>query len=221
MLAASALVQVVGCFVCSRLLSDGGPSRRTTLLVSLVGMTLSNVAIAVSQSRLGDNGVNGDDAMGIAADALQVMGTLVYVGAWASGVGTVPWLVAVESFPQYARGAAVGAAAAAHWSYILDMSTGFRSFVAAFGAAAAFVGFALLTGAGVVLLIAGSRSSSSINGTKTKMTMMMMMTHWTRDLVVPEAGGVPLEDVRVVDLTNEGDTVAKPLLPRTMSMSRV
>jgi MFS family permease len=100
LLAASALVQVVGCFVCSRLLSEGGPGRRTALLVSLAGMALSNAAIAVSQSPLilgggggGDGGGDGDGVVGIAGDALEVVATLTYAGAWAAGVGTVPWLV--------------------------------------------------------------------------------------------------------------------------------
>ena len=214
-----------------RLLSDGGPGRRTALLVSLVGMTLSNVAIAASQSllMLGDSQSDGggEDAPGIASDALQVLGTLAFVGAWASGVGTVPWLAATESFPQYARGAAVGAVAAAHWSYVLDLSTGFRAFVATFGTTAAFVGFAAVTGGGVLLLAAPVSWSKTVTTNKNaghggrggiNLTRKM---HWTHFLL-PEAGGMPLEDVFVcAEFTDQDDAAghdaAKPLLPRTTS----
>ena len=215
-LAASALVQVVGCFVCARLLSEGGPGRRTALLVSLVGMTLSNAALAA-----GEFGRAPDAPAGIASDAAEVVGTLAYAGAWAAGMGTVPWLVAAESFPQYARGAAMGAVAAAHWSYILDLSTGFKAFVAAFGAAAAFVGFAVLCAVGVVGLSvtappprrgAGNKWSSSSSSSSQSQHLLAM----------PEAGGVPLEDApHHTSLVNASGGAAgaragagTPLLPR-------
>lgn len=82
---------------------------------------------------------------------------------------------AAEAFPQYARGAAMATAAAAHWSYVLDLSTGFKAFVATFGAAAAFAGFAAVGAVGVGVLVAPR----------------------TRGLLVVVAeghGGVPLED---------------------------
>ena len=52
---------------------------------------------------------------------------LLFTLAHAAGVGTVPWLVATEAFPHYARAAAVAFLGAAHWSYALDVSAGFRS----------------------------------------------------------------------------------------------
>jgi hypothetical protein len=51
-------------------------------------------------------------------------------------------VVAAEAFPQYARGAAMAAVAAAHFSYVLDVSTAFKTVLARAGGAATFAGFA-------------------------------------------------------------------------------
>lgn len=181
--AAFALVQVVGCLVCMRLLSEGGPGRRATGLVSLAGMALSNAAIATSRWIIG-----GESVFGLAGHALQVIASLSYVGTWAAGVGTVPWLVAAESFPQDSRGTAMGMVAAAHWSFALDLSLGFQPTAKQVGVGIVFVGFALVGVVGVALV-----------------------AH-LRQTLITDGGGTHLDDAQDVDAARaEVDLASAPL----------
>ena len=105
--------------MCAWMLRDGGAGRRVAFLASLVGMTIANVVVVMSLTSA---------AAAAAAletlDAIRALAPLLFTLAHAAGVGTVPWLVATEAFPHYARAAAVAFLGAAHWSYALDAVMG-------------------------------------------------------------------------------------------------
>jgi hypothetical protein len=89
-----------------------------------------------------------------AGDAVRALAPLLFASAHALGAATTPWLVAAEAFPFAARGTALGLVAAAHWSFLLDVHSGFGA-AAAYGTAGgvgAFSVFGLACAAGVSLV---------------------------------------------------------------------
>ena len=142
--------QAFGCVACMWLLGESGPGRRIALLVSLAGATVANLVIAITLNPLffGAASVFGSGAAEGASVAQYVAATAF---AWfhAAGLGTVPMLVAVESFPQYARGKGVGFVAGAGWYLALCLRSGFHSLVAYSGGLAVFTFFGAVTAAGL------------------------------------------------------------------------
>jgi hypothetical protein len=123
----------------------GKLSRRVTFLISVCGMLAANVAVVASLVLAPplplyeekDSPTNGVPNAG--GDAVRALAPLLFASAHALGAATTPWLVAAEAFPFAARGAAVGFAAAAHWTYLLDAQAGFAA-AAGSGTAAGGIG---------------------------------------------------------------------------------
>ena len=147
--AAAAAARLVGCLMCAWMLRDGGAGRRVAFLASLVGMTIANVVVVMSLTSAAAAAAAPETL-----DAIRALAPLLFTLAHAAGVGTVPWLVATEAFPHYARAAAVAFLGAAHWSYALDVSAGFRSAAGGSGAGGvtAFGAFGLVCAAGLSLV---------------------------------------------------------------------
>ena len=128
--AAAAAARLVGCLMRAWMLRDGGAGRRVAFLASLVGMTIANVVVVMSLTSAAAAAAAAPRDARCDPSAAPLLFTLAH----AAGVGTVPWLVATEAFPHYARAAAVAFLGAAHWSYALDVSAGFRSAAGGSGA---------------------------------------------------------------------------------------
>ena len=147
--AAAAAARLAGCLLCAWTLRDGGAGRRFAFLASLVGMAIANVAVVMSSTPAAAAAADPETR-----DATRALAPLLFTFAHAAGVGTVPWLVATEAFPHYARAAAVAFVGAAHWSYALDVSAGFRSAAGGSeaGGVTAFGAFGLVCAVGVSLV---------------------------------------------------------------------
>lgn len=101
--------------------SNASVGRRVLWLCSVSGMVLVNVLVVCSLVIAAPG-----SAMADIGDNFRSLTPLAFTFAHAIGAATVPWLVATEAFPHDARGAALGVIAAAHWSFHLDIGTGFR-----------------------------------------------------------------------------------------------
>ena len=132
-------------------------SRRVTFLLSVCGMLAANVAVVASLVLAPPLYEEKDTSHGVpvnAGDAVRALAPLLFASAHTLGAATTPWLVAAEAFPFAARGAALGLVAAAHWSFLLDVHSGFGA-AAAYGTAGgvgAFSVFGLACAAGVSLV---------------------------------------------------------------------
>lgn len=108
--------------------------RRSLTLVSLSGVFASLMILAVSfflQS----------------TGALSVVGLALYIAFFAPGMGTVPWTVNSEIYPQAYRGICGGMAATVNWVSNVIVSESFLSIAASLGTSATFLilaGIALL-----------------------------------------------------------------------------
>ena len=141
--------------------SPGGPGRRVAFLISVCGMLAANVAVVASlvlappSSENEENGENKQENTAAAVgDAVRALAPPFFALAHAAGAATAPWLVAAEAFPFAARGAAVGFAAAAHWTYLLDAQAGFAAAAGsgtAAGGIGAFGAFGLVCAVGLSL----------------------------------------------------------------------
>jgi hypothetical protein len=137
--------------------SPGGPGRRVAFLLSVCGMLAANVAVVASlvlapPSSETTNKEN--NTAGNVGDAVRALAPPFFALAHAAGAATAPWLVAAEAFPFAARGAAVGFAAAAHWTYLLDAQAGFAAAAGsgtAAGGIGAFGAFGLVCAVGLSL----------------------------------------------------------------------
>ena len=137
--------------------SPGGPGRRVAFLISVCGMLAANVAVVASlvlapPSSETENEEN--NTAGNVGDAVRALAPPFFALAHAAGAATAPWLVAAEAFPFAARGAAVGFAAAAHWTYLLDAQAGFAAAAGsgtAAGGVGAFGAFGLVCAVGLSL----------------------------------------------------------------------
>ena len=132
-------------------------SRRVTFLISVCGMLAANVAVVASLVVAPPLYEEKDTSHGVpvnAGDAVRALAPLLFASAHALGAATTPWLVAAEAFPFAARGLALGLVAAAHWSFLLDVHSGFGA-AAGYGTAGgvgAFSAFGLACAAGVSLV---------------------------------------------------------------------
>ena len=140
--------------------SPGGPGRRVAFLISVCGMLAANVAVVASlvlappSSENEENEENKENTAAAVGDAVRALAPPFFALAHAAGAATAPWLVAAEAFPFAARGAAVGFAAAAHWTYLLDAQAGFAAAAGsgtAAGGIGAFGAFGLVCAVGLSL----------------------------------------------------------------------
>jgi hypothetical protein len=142
--------------VASRPDGFGKLSRRVTFLISVCSMLAANVAVVASLVVAPPLYEGKDTSHGVpnAGDAVRALAPLLFASAHALGAATTPWLVAAEAFPFAARGAALGLVVAAHWSFLLDVHSGFGA-AAVYGTAGgvgAFSAFGLACAAGVSLV---------------------------------------------------------------------
>ncbi|CAK0782513.1 hypothetical protein CVIRNUC_005731 [Coccomyxa viridis] len=77
-----------------------------------------------------------------------IVGLLVYLAAFAPGVGPVPWAVNAELYPQQMRGLGAGAAATANWLTNAVISHTFLPLTQAVGGSGAFWIYAAITACG-------------------------------------------------------------------------
>jgi SP family galactose:H+ symporter-like MFS transporter len=101
---AIAVINVLMTIVAIRYIDRAG--RRRLLQVSLIGMTLSLALLGLAFSF-------GGTSTGTSLLALACI--LVYICAFAVGLGPVFWLLISEIYPQHIRGAAMSAATAVNW----------------------------------------------------------------------------------------------------------
>ncbi len=119
------VVNVVMTLVSMWLIDRAG--RRPLLLVSLAGMVFCLAVLAL--------------AFGGAGGALgwvTVVSLMLYVGAFAVGMGPVFWLLIAEIYPLPVRGKAMAAATLANWGANLVVAMTFLSLVHALGSSGAF-----------------------------------------------------------------------------------
>jgi MFS family permease len=121
---AFACSKVFGGLMSLFLFRENGVGRRVAFLWSACGMLAAHVAVVSSlvltppsPGRHAESASLGDTARSLAP--------LVFAFAHAVGAAATPWVVAAESFSQDSRSTAVAALAAAHWSYLWDIDTGF------------------------------------------------------------------------------------------------
>ena len=134
--------------------SPGGPGRRVAFLLSVCGMLAANVAVVASLVLAPPSSETENTENAAAGDAVRALAPPFFALAHAAGAATAPWLVAAEAFPYAARGAAVGFAAAAHWTYLLDTQAGFAAAAGsgtAAGGVGAFGAFGLVCAVGLSL----------------------------------------------------------------------
>lgn len=82
--------------------------------------------------------------------AVVVLG--LYILAYAPGMGTVPWILNSEIYPNSFRGLGGGIAAVANWSANLIVSESFLSMVHSMGASGTFLFFAGASFIGLVVM---------------------------------------------------------------------
>jgi MFS transporter, SP family, galactose:H+ symporter len=75
---------------------------------------------------------------------------MVYIGAFAVGLGPIFWLLISEIYPLHVRGTAMSVATTANWISNLLVSLTFLTLVSAFGPAVVFWGYAFVTGGALV-----------------------------------------------------------------------
>jgi sugar porter (SP) family MFS transporter len=101
---AIAVINVLMTLVAIRYVDRAG--RRRLLQVSLVGMTVSLALLGLAFA-LGSNSTG--------TSLLALACILVYICAFAVGLGPVFWLLIAEIYPQHIRGAAMSSATAVNW----------------------------------------------------------------------------------------------------------
>jgi sugar porter (SP) family MFS transporter len=121
------LVNVIMTIVAMVLIDRVG--RRPLLLASLAGMA---IALAV----LGYGFLASTSNSGLAG--LSVVCLMVFVGAFAVGLGPIFWLLIAEIYPLRVRGLAMSLATTANWGSNLIVSLTFLTLLQALGAATTF-----------------------------------------------------------------------------------
>ena len=156
--------KALGSLLCVFAMREGGLGRRVAFLLSVCGMLAANVAVVASlvlapppssSSTPLERSADATNARASSGDAVRALAPLLFAFAHAAGAATVPWLAAAEAFAFPARGAALGFAAAAHWSFLLDAQRGFAAVAgahAAAGGVAAFGAFGVVCAAGLSLV---------------------------------------------------------------------
>jgi MFS transporter, SP family, galactose:H+ symporter len=81
---------------------------------------------------------------------VSMMTLMVYIGAFALGLGPIFWLLISEIYPLHVRGTAMGVATTANWISNLLVSSTFLTLVSALGPAVVFWGYAFVTGGALV-----------------------------------------------------------------------
>jgi MFS family permease len=123
-------VNVLATVVAFRLVDRAG--RRPLLLISLGGMLISLVML----------GLIFEVPLGSASSWLALACLLVYVAAFAIGLGPIFWLLMAEVFPHAARSAGASVATAVNWLSGVLVALGFLAVAAAVGEGPTFWIFA-------------------------------------------------------------------------------
>ena len=105
--------------------------RRPLLLISLAGMVLGLAVLALSLRH----------AKGGVAGAGPIVGLLVYIAAFAIGLGPVFWLLISEIYPLRVRGTAMSLASVANWTANFAVSLVFLSLTKTLGSSGTFALF--------------------------------------------------------------------------------
>jgi len=114
--------------------------------------------------------------------AVSLVSLMVYVGAFAIGLGPIFWLLLSEIYPLQARGLAMGVATTANWAANLLVSLTFLSLTGALGVSTTFWLYGLLT---VVALIFVYRLVPETKGR----TLEEIQDFWHKHDVVPAQSG--------------------------------
>jgi MFS transporter, SP family, galactose:H+ symporter len=107
------------------------------LAVMAAALTLQGFAFASSQP-------------GETLSVVLMMTLMVYIGAFALGLGPIFWLLISEIYPLHVRGTAMGVATTANWISNLLVSLTFLTLVSALGPAVVFWAYAFVTGSALV-----------------------------------------------------------------------
>jgi MFS transporter, SP family, galactose:H+ symporter len=134
------VVNVAGAIVSIRLIDRRG--RRPLLLMSYAAMlgalTLLGLTFLLN--------------LGSAESWLSLACLLVYIGAFAAGVGPAFWVLIAEIFPPPARTAGAGVATAANWFWTVTVGLAFLPLSAALGQGTTFLVFAAVCAAALVFV---------------------------------------------------------------------
>jgi SP family galactose:H+ symporter-like MFS transporter len=90
--------------------------------------------------------------LGSAESWLSLAGLLIYIAAFAAGVGPTFWVLIAEIFPPQARTAGAGIATAANWFWTVTVSLAFLPLSAALGQGTTFLVFAAVCAAALVFV---------------------------------------------------------------------
>jgi SP family galactose:H+ symporter-like MFS transporter len=90
--------------------------------------------------------------LGSAESWLSLGGLLVYIAAFAAGVGPTFWVLIAEIFPPQARTAGAGVATAANWFWTVTVGLAFLPLSAALGQGTTFLVFAAVCAAALVFV---------------------------------------------------------------------
>jgi MFS family permease len=107
------------------------------LVVMAAALTLQGFAFASSQP-------------GETLSVVSMMTLMVYIGAFAIGLGPIFWLLISEIYPLQVRGTAMGIATTANWVSNLLVSLTFLTLISALGPAVVFWAYAFVTGGALV-----------------------------------------------------------------------
>ena len=129
----------------SRLWKRGGCVDRlaTLLLVGLTVMTIALAALAISF--LGGN----NDTF---TSALAVTSLMVYVGAYAIGLGPMMWLLNAEVYPIHVRGKAAGLGTSVNWVANFAVAMTFPLLVSGIGESGTFWIYAAISAFAVLFV---------------------------------------------------------------------
>jgi SP family galactose:H+ symporter-like MFS transporter len=123
------IINLVMTLVAIRLVDRAG--RRVLLLVSLIGMSVTLVWLGIAL------------VIGMRPE-LMLLFMVLYIAAFAIGMGPVFWVLIGEIFPPHARAAGSGVSTAVNWTSNFVVSLVFLSVVNAIGAGRTFWVFALV-----------------------------------------------------------------------------
>lgn len=154
------LINVLMTLVAMLLLDRLG--RRPLLLAGVAGMSLSLLLLGLAFALPGARG----SLQWIAAGSL-----MLYVGAFAIGLGPVFWLLIAEIYPLPVRGLAMGIASFANWGANLGVAVTFLSLIDAIGRAGTFW---LYAGVGLAALVFAWRLVPETRGH----TLEEIEAHW-------------------------------------------
>jgi sugar porter (SP) family MFS transporter len=127
--AVNLLVTIIAAFLVDRL------GRRPLLLTSLAGMVLGLLVLGLAF--IASNGSTGG-----AIGAVTVISLMIYIAAFAIGLGPVFWLLIAEIYPLKVRATAMSLATVANWTANFLVAATFLSFVNQIGEGETFLLFA-------------------------------------------------------------------------------